>query len=176
MNKLFLRLISAVLLAVFVLGAFTPAVQAKPKTRGNTIVDVALAANAQTGEFSILIAALQAADPIVLKTLAGKGQYTVFAPTDAAFLSLLSELGVSAEQLLSDKKLVTKVLLYHVARGYRDSASVLDSSRIRMMKGGFLFQNGGVLTDNNGRTANIVAVDIKASNGVIHVIDRVVLP
>jgi uncharacterized surface protein with fasciclin (FAS1) repeats len=169
------KLLYAVLIAVFAFGALAaPKAQAAPK--GNTIVDVALAANAQTGEFSILIAALQAADPSVIQTLSGKGQFTVFAPTDAAFVSLLNELGVSASDLLSNKALVTQVLLYHVARGNRESAEVLASSRIRTLNGGFLFQNGGVLTDANGRTANIIAVDIKASNGVIHVIDRVVLP
>jgi uncharacterized surface protein with fasciclin (FAS1) repeats len=160
--------------ALIALGAFAPAAQAAPK--GDSIVDVALAVNAQTGEFSILIAALQAADPKVIKKLDGKGQFTVFAPTDAAFVSLLKELGLTADQLLSNKKLVTQVLLYHVARGNRDSEQVLSSKRIRTLEGGFLFQNDGVLTDANGRTANIIAVDIKASNGVIHVIDRVVLP
>jgi uncharacterized surface protein with fasciclin (FAS1) repeats len=165
----------ALLIAVFGFGAFAaPVAQAAPKS--NTIVDVALAANAQTGEFSILIAALQAADPAVIQTLSGKGQFTVFAPTDAAFVALLGELNLTAGQLLSNKALVTKVLLYHVARGNRDSADVIASDRIRTLQGGFLLQNGGVLTDSNGRTSNIIATDIKASNGVIHVIDRVVLP
>ena len=165
----------ALLIAVFAFGAFAaPVAQAAPKA--NTIVDVALAANAKTGEFSILIAALQAADPAVIQTLSGKGQFTVFAPTDAAFVALLGELNLTAGQLLSNKALVTKVLLYHVARGNRDSADVIASDRIRTLQGGFLFQNGGVLTDANGRTSNIIATDIKASNGVIHVIDRVVLP
>ena len=170
-----LKFVYALLIAALALSAFTtPSVQAAPT--GNTIVDVALAANAESGEFSILIAALQAADPAVLQTLSGRGQFTVFAPTDAAFVSLLGELGVTAEQLLSNQALVTQVLLYHVARGNRDSSEVLASSRIRTLNGGFLFQNGGVLTDANGRTSNIIAVDIKARNGVIHVIDRVVLP
>ena len=169
------KFVYALLIAILAFGAFSaPSAQAAQK--GNTIVDVALAANAESGEFSILIAALQAADPAVIRTLSGKGQFTVFAPTDAAFVSLLGELGVSAEQLLSDKALVTQVLLYHVARGNRDSAEVLASSRIRTLEGGFLYQSGGVLTDANSRTSNIIAVDIKASNGVIHVIDRVVLP
>lgn len=167
------KVVSALLLAVFAFSAFTvPSAQAK---KGNTIVDVALAANAETGEFSILIAALQAANPDVIEKLSGKGKFTVFAPTDAAFVSLLDELGLTAEQLLSNKALVTRVLLYHVARGNRDSEEVLESKRIRTLRG-VLFQDGGVLTDANGRTANIIATDIKASNGVIHVIDRVVLP
>jgi transforming growth factor-beta-induced protein len=169
------KYVYALLIAVLAFGAFAaPSAQAAPK--GNTIVDVALAANAQTGEFSILIAALQAADPSVIQTLSGKGQFTVFAPTDAAFVSLLGELGLTPSQLLSNQALVTQVLLYHVARGERDSADVLASSRIRTLQRGFLFQSGGVLTDANGRTANIIATDIPASNGIIHVIDRVVLP
>jgi uncharacterized surface protein with fasciclin (FAS1) repeats len=169
-----IKLLSVLLVAAFALGAFAPAAQAAPK--GNTIVEVALAENARSGEFSILIAALQAADPAVINTLSGKGQFTVFAPTDAAFISLLGELGLSADQLLSDQALVTQVLLYHVARGNRNSNAVLGSSRIRTLERGFLFQSGGVLTDENGRSANIIATDIKASNGVIHIIDRVVLP
>jgi len=175
MNKLNVAKVVAVLMiAVFAFVAFAPAAQAAPK--GDTIVDVALAANAATGEFSILIAALQAADPSVIQTLDGNGQFTVFAPTDAAFLSLLDELGLTAGEVLGNQALVTNVLLYHVARGYRDSGTVLESSRIRTLERGFLFQDGGVLTDANGRTANIIATDITASNGVIHVIDRVVLP
>lgn len=175
MKNNFGKLMLALLLVAFAFGSFAPVAQAAPKS-GNTIVDVALAANAETGEFSILIAALQAADPAVIKTLSGKGQFTVFAPTDAAFVALLGELNLTAEQLLGNQALVTQVLLYHVARGNRDSGQVLASDRIRTLNGGFLFQSGGVLTDANGRISNITAVDIKASNGVIHVIDRVVLP
>ncbi|NWG07886.1 MAG: fasciclin domain-containing protein [Chloroflexi bacterium] len=173
------KFVMALLIVAFAVGAFAPAASAaspERKKKGNTIVDVALAENARSGEFSILIAALQAADPIVLRTLSGKGQFTVFAPTDAAFASLLDELGLTAEQLLSNKKLVTNVLIYHVALGKFNSGKVLASSQIKMADGRYLSQSGGVLTDENGRTANIVAVDIKASNGFIHVIDKVVLP
>jgi transforming growth factor-beta-induced protein len=126
--------------------------------------------------------ALQAADPAIVQTLSGKGQFTVFAPTNDAFVALLAELSaqtgttVTAADLLGNKALLNQVLLYHVARGNRDSGEVLSSNRIRTLNGGFLFQSGGVLTDANGRTANIITTDIPASNGVIHVIDRVVLP
>ena len=170
------KFVYALLIAVLAFGALAAPTSAQAAPKGNTIVDVALAANAQTGEFSILIAALQAADPAVIQTLSGKGQFTVFAPTDAAFVALLGELNLTPAQLLGNKALVTQVLLYHVARGNRDSAEVLASSRIRTLERGFLFQSGGVLTDAKGRTANIIATDIPASNGVIHVIDRVVLP
>ncbi len=171
------RGIVSVLAGVLAVGALfhsSPALAA-PRQQ-TTIVDVALAANAETGEFSILIAALLAADPAVLETLDARGQRTVFAPTDAAFVDLLGELGVSAEDLLADQALVTQVLLYHVVPGRRDSTSVIGARRLRTLNGGFLAQSGGVLTDANGRTSNIVATDIAADNGIIHVIDRVVLP
>ena len=169
-----MRFVFALLVAVFVFGAVaTPSAQAQ--ATGN-IVDVALAANAQSGEFSILIAALQAANPDVLRRLSSEREYTVFAPTDAAFTALLAELGMTADQLLSDKQMLSRVLRYHIARGELEATEVLANDGIRTLQGGRIWQAGGVLTDANGRTANIVATDIQASNGVIHVIDRVVLP
>jgi uncharacterized surface protein with fasciclin (FAS1) repeats len=136
-------------------------------------VDVAIAVNEELGIFNTLIAALLCADPLVLDTLAGNGQFTVFAPTDDAF----AELGLDPESVCEiDSKTLTDILLYHVARGRRLSEDVLGSSRIRMLKGGFLMQDGGVLTDALGREASIIVVDVEAANGVIHVIDRVVLP
>jgi uncharacterized surface protein with fasciclin (FAS1) repeats len=144
-------------------------------TTRNTIVDVVLAINEATGEFSILIEALQAAHPKVLEFLAARGQRTVFAPTDAAFVALLDELGLTAEELLASPDL-TKILLYHVTWGRLDAEDVLAKDRIRMLWGGFLLQDGGVLTDNLGRTATIIQTDVEADNGIIHVIDNVVLP
>lgn len=172
------KFLSALLIAVFAFSTFAPAsaLAAQSSGKGKTIVDVVLEENAKSGEFSILIAALKAADPRGLQALSSKGKYTVFAPTDAAFTSLLEELGLTADELLSNRDLVTKVLGYHIALGRLDSKKVLASSKIKMAYGGYLYQKGGVLTDENGRTANIIAVDIRASNGIIHVIDRVVLP
>lgn len=148
----------------------------KPTQVEGSIVDTALAVNAETGEFSILIAALQAANPSIMRRLSMTGEYTVFAPTDAAFLDLLDELGVTAEELLSNRPLVSRVLRYHIIGEELDSTEVLASERIRTWQGGWLFQSGGVLTDANGRTSNIIDVDIQTSNGIIHVIDTVVLP
>lgn len=148
---------------------------AGPKDQ-TTIVDVAAAVNDATGEFSILIAALGAADPVVLQALESRGQRTVFAPTDAAFLSLLDELDLTAAELLGNQTLLTQVLLYHVVPGRRLAESVLAAERLRTLQSGFLFQSGGVLTDQAGRTSNIIATDVLADNGVIHVIDTVVLP
>jgi transforming growth factor-beta-induced protein len=68
------------------------------------------------------------------------------------------------------------VLLYHVARGRRYAADVLESDRIRTLQRGFLFQDGGTLTDNLNRDANIIVTDVEVANGIIHAIDAVVLP
>ncbi|MHC4758318.1 MAG: fasciclin domain-containing protein [Planctomycetota bacterium] len=143
---------------------------------GPTIVDVAIAINSQgdfAGQFDTLIAAVLAADPVVLDTLNGNGQFTVFAPNDVAF-QMPDINSVNVGQV--NQAFLTDVLLYHVARGRRYSEKVLASKKIRMLKGGFLLQNGGVLTDNLGREADIVVTDVEAANGIIHAINRVVLP
>jgi uncharacterized surface protein with fasciclin (FAS1) repeats len=137
---------------------------------GETIVDVALAVNAETGEFSTLIAAVVAAD--LLGALSAVGQRTVFAPTDEAF----GKLGLNAESIVDlPKDVLTDILLYHVTPGQRDAGSVVSSDRIRMLNGGFTMirLEGGVAYINDSQ---IVATDIEASNGMIHVIDGVLLP
>jgi uncharacterized surface protein with fasciclin (FAS1) repeats len=170
MKKNVLLLVAVVLVALV---AVTPALAA-PK--GDTIVDVAIAVNsagAFAGQFDTLIAALLAADPAVIQTLSGNGQFTVFAPTDDAFAAL----GLTPANVGTlDQGFLTQVLLYHVARGERDSGEVLASDRIRTLQRGFLMQDSGVLTDNLGREANIIVTDVDAANGIIHAIDAVVLP
>jgi uncharacterized surface protein with fasciclin (FAS1) repeats len=150
---------------------------AKQPAASPSIVQVALAVNAEgdyAGLFDTLIAALLAADPVVIETLSAKGQYTVFAPTDDAFAALgLTPANVGAA--LSQEEL-TAVLLYHVAPGRRDAVAVVDSTRIRTLSKQFVLQSGGVLTDGQGRLANIIVTDVMASNGIIHVIDSVLLP
>ena len=166
-----IKVFSFFAILAFAFAAFVPAAMAAPK--GPTIVDVALEINSQTGEFDTLIAAILAADPAVLETLSGNGQFTVFAPTDAAFAAL----GLDSTNIGSvPQGALTEILLYHVARGSRYAEDVVDSDRIRTLNKSFLLQDGGVLTDNQGRTANIIATDVPAANGVIHVIDAVVLP
>ncbi len=144
---------------------------------GPTVVDVAIAINSveglYEGQFDTLIAAVIAADPAVLATLSGNGQFTVFAPTDDAFAAL----DITPDNVGDlDQGFLTDVLLYHVARGRRYSTVILASKRIRTLERGFLFQAGGALTDNLGRVANIIVTDVEAANGVIHAIDAVVLP
>jgi uncharacterized surface protein with fasciclin (FAS1) repeats len=157
--------------------AFSPVASAKgPK--GPTIVDVAIAINSEgpfAGQFDTLIAAVLAADPIVLDTLSGNGKLTVFAPTDDAFAAL----GLDASNIGGlPTDFLTQVLVYHVARGERTAADVVPAERIRMLGGGFLYKEAGstTLVDNLGRSANIIVTDVKAANGVIHAIDAVVLP
>jgi uncharacterized surface protein with fasciclin (FAS1) repeats len=135
-----------------------------------TIVDVALAANAQSGEFSTLIAAV--VDAGLVDALSAVGQRTVFAPTDAAF----AKLGLDADNIgtlpTADLK---NILEYHLAPGRRYAEAVVSSDRIRMANGQFttISLMGGEAYIND---AKIVGVDIEASNGVIHVIDTVLLP
>jgi uncharacterized surface protein with fasciclin (FAS1) repeats len=156
--------------------AVVPAAQARQPVPANNLVEVAIAVNSSgpyAGAFDTLIAAVLAADPAVIKRLTSKGQSTVFAPTDDAFASL----GLTPENVGSlDKEFLTNVLLYHVVTGRRDSSQVLASTRLRTLQGGILRQASGVLTDNLGRPANIIVTDVKASNGIIHAIDAVVLP
>lgn len=166
----------AVLLSVFTF-AFASTSQAKPP--GPTIVDVAIAVNSSgpyADQFDTLIAAVLAADPAVVSTLTGNGQFTVFAPTDDAFQLLgLDENNITDTNVVP-QDVLTDILLYHVARGRRDSGQVLASDQIRMLNGEFLEQDGGVLTDNQGGQAKIIETDVPAANGIIHVIDAVVLP
>ena len=153
-----------------------PVLVAMAAPPGPIVVDVAIAINSEgpfAGQFDTLIAAVLAADPAVLATLSGNGQFTVFAPTDDAFAAL----DITPDNVGElDQGFLTDVLLYHVARGRRYSTVILASKRIRTLERGFLFQAGGALTDNLGGVANIIVTDVEAANGVIHAIDAVVLP
>ena len=117
-----------------------------------------------------------AADPAVVSTLSDNSQETVFAPTDDAF----AELDLTSDNIDDlDQATLTTVLLYHVAPGRRYAEDVVSGDRIRtLLKGkkGFFQVNGTVLTDNLGRTSNIIVTDQEADNGVIHAIDSVLLP
>jgi uncharacterized surface protein with fasciclin (FAS1) repeats len=125
--------------------------------------------------FSILVEAVNATG--LAGTLGGAGPLTVFAPTDAAFASLLAELGITKEQLLADTALLTKVLTYHVLPGLVLKADVPFNTPITTVEGEtFEVSQAYAITDRRGRTANITATDILASNGAIHVVDKVILP
>ncbi|WP_169980135.1 fasciclin domain-containing protein [Tautonia rosea] len=159
-------------LCVFPMGSFGPQAEAQgpPAPKGPTIVDIAIAVNEETGEFSTLIAALDAAG--LVETLDGRRQFTVFAPTDAAF----EKLGLNAGNIGTlPVEALTNILLYHVSPGERFAEDVVSSTRIRTLNKGFTFPAvtaEGVFINQS----KILAVDIDASNGVIHVIDTVLLP
>jgi uncharacterized surface protein with fasciclin (FAS1) repeats len=142
---------------------------------GETIVQIVLR---DDGEFDLLQAAVIKAG--LVDALNGNTQYTVFAPTDAAFVAALSPLSegvvvdeASAKSFIENADanttaLLTNVLLYHVTEGRRISTSVLAAPQYQML--------GGTLTRDQLAAAGIEATDISASNGVIHVINSVLLP
>ena len=146
----------SILVAALALSAVT--VQAKD------IVDTAVAA----GDFKTLATALQKAG--LVDTLKGKGPFTVFAPTDAAFAKVPKD---QLDALLADKEKLTAVLTYHVVPG-TVMAKDVKAGAVKTVQGSSLTvsASGGVKVDN----ANVVKADIVADNGVIHVIDTVVLP
>lgn len=126
-------------------------------------------------QLSILVEAVTAAD--LGPTLSGPGPLTVFAPTNDAFASLLQELGVTKDQLLANKPLLTTVLTYHVVPGRVTQFQIPFDTPITTAQGQtFTVNNSFVITDQRSRTARIVQADIPATNGVIHAIDRVLLP
>jgi uncharacterized surface protein with fasciclin (FAS1) repeats len=127
-------------------------------------------------DFSVLVEAVVAAD--LATTLSGDGPFTVFAPTNAAFTALLTELGLTQAQLLADKPLLTSVLTYHVVSGLVLKADVPLNTPIATLATGktLTVDNALTITDGQGRQAGIVGTDVFTANGVIHVIDKVILP
>jgi uncharacterized surface protein with fasciclin (FAS1) repeats len=128
------------------------------------IVDTAVAA----GNFKTLATALQAAG--LIDTLKGPGPFTVFAPTDAAFAKIPKD---QLDALLKDKAKLTAVLTYHVVAG-KVMAKDVKAGKAKTVQGSelTLATTGGVMVDN----AKVVAADVAADNGVIHVIDTVLMP
>jgi len=128
--------------------------------------------------FSILVEAVVAAD--LAPTLNGNGPFTVFAPTNDAFAAALTELGLTKAQLFANKPLLTQVLTYHVLGSRVPKASVPAGKAITTLQGGIFkidaVGTGLVLTDGRNRKANITSTDLFATNGVIHVVDKVLLP
>ena len=122
-------------------------------------------------DFSILVEAVVAAD--LVDVLSQPGTLTVFAPTNEAFVQLLGALGISKEELFADKALLTKVLTYHVLGNTLFSPAILDKTELTTLEG------EDITVDPEGpklNNSNLLDVDIAASNGVIHVIDEVLLP
>lgn len=136
-------------------------------TEGKNIVAVA----ESNGSFTMLTKALKVAG--LVETLQGKGPFTVFAPTDAAFAKLPQD---AVQDLLKpeNKEVLSKILRYHVVSGSVLSSD-LKSGEVKSVEGGAInvkVEQGGVMVND----AKVVQPDVKASNGVIHVIDNVILP
>lgn len=155
-------------LLLFVLGSYNVFADHHGETAAKDIVDTAVAA----GQFNTLVAAVDAAG--LAETLKGEGPFTVFAPTDEAFAALPAG---TVEDLLKpeNKDQLIAVLTYHVVPGKVMSSDILSQTlEVASVQGSSLSINAadGVKVDN----ASVITADIETSNGVIHVIDQVVLP
>ena len=125
----------------------------------------------EAGSFKTLLTAVKAAG--LVETLQGKGPFTVFAPTDAAFAALPAG---TLEKLLADKEALKKVLLYHVVQGAVTANQVVGLTSATSVEGSPIaisVKDGTVYLNDS---AKVVTPDVMASNGVIHVIDHVILP
>jgi uncharacterized surface protein with fasciclin (FAS1) repeats len=135
---------------------------------GKDIVTVAV----EAGSFQTLVKAVQAAG--LVETLKGEGPFTVFAPTDAAFAKLPAG---TVEALLKDREKLTAILTYHVLAGKVESGAIVKAGKVNpaTVEGEKLDVRvmGGKVMVNS---ATVVKADVQASNGVIHVIDTVLLP
>ena len=153
------KFISALALGMLLMAA--PAVRAQEKD----IVDTAVAA----GSFTTLVAAVKAAG--LVDTLKSAGPFTVFAPTDDAFKKLPAG---TVEKLLADPEALKKILLYHVVSGKVMAADVMKMKTAKTVNGANIRikTQGGVMVNN----AKVAKTDIVCSNGVIHVIDTVIMP
>ncbi len=168
MNLNLSKYIGIFLIAVFAFAASQASAGDYKKKAKKDIVDTAVSA----GQFETLAAALGAAD--LVDTLKGDGPFTVFAPTDEAFAKLPEG---TVESLLKpeNRDQLVAILTYHVVPGAVRAADVVKLDEAKTVNGqsvAIQVADNGVQIDN----ANVVATDIEASNGVIHVIDQVILP
>jgi uncharacterized surface protein with fasciclin (FAS1) repeats len=164
---------------VFV-GFFALAAAAVSFGQTKDVVDIAIG----SPDHTTLVAAVKAAD--LVTTLKSAGPFTVFAPTNAAFDKLPA--GTVTNLLKPENKAqLAKILTYHVVAGNLDAAAVVAAIKAGKGKAVVTTVSGGkltasmdkdkvMLTDESGKTAYVVAADLKGSNGVVHVIDGVVLP
>lgn len=140
----------------------------------------------EPAEFTVLLQAIENADPAVLEVLDGSGPLTVFAPTDAAFLSALDQLGLTSEELLQNQGALTAILLYHVVPGeflaadlvgLTEAAEEDDAPSLATLLPGISFEvsidDAGVVSASY---APVIVADTTADNGVIHIIDQVLVP
>lgn len=153
------------LIAALTLSVLAPFVHADNHAAKGDIIEVAR----EAGSFTTLLTAIDAAG--LTATLKGEGPFTVFAPTDAAFAALPAG---TLEGLLADTEKLTAVLTYHVVAGKAVAADVVGMTSVTTLQGGSL----PISTENGVKigSANVVTTDVMTSNGVIHVIDAVLVP
>lgn len=128
-------------------------------------------------EFSILVEAVQAAG--LVNTLSNpNAHFTIFAPTNDAFMQVLTETGMTKEQLFANKSLLTKILGYHVINGAMPvyAKDVKPGNIIMLSNDTLMITSQGKILDESGRETGLLKTDLAASNGVVHVIDKVLLP
>jgi uncharacterized surface protein with fasciclin (FAS1) repeats len=184
-KTLYALFMAAALAAPFALSASAqsdnPMVGGAPMYRTKDIVDNAV----NSADHTTLVAAVKAAG--LVETLKGKGPFTVFAPTNAAFDKLPAG---TVDTLLKpeNKEMLTKVLTYHVVAGKYDSGKLMQlikkgggQASLKTVSGGTLTarmngMNGISLTDEKGGMSNVTTADVYQSNGVIHVVDTVLMP
>ena len=165
--KKFVRHLLSLVTLLFLSFSIAPQASASTAEPSDDIVGIALG----NPDFSILVSALQKAG--LVDALQGAGPFTVFAPTNAAFEKLLGELNITAEELLAQPDLA-KVLTYHVVSGKVMAADLKDGMTATTLNGENLtFDLSGTPMVNQ---SNITTADIEATNGVIHVIDTVLVP
>lgn len=165
MERVFMGAVLLITAIIIVSGVAAILVYMPAPTEQMNIVEVA----SDAGSFSTLLAAAQAAG--LAETLQSGGPFTVFAPTDEAFAKLPDG---TVEALLNDPDTLRSILLYHVVSGKAESGQVVQLSSVETLQGGRLAVDATDGVKIGG--ANVVSADIQASNGVIHVIDSVLIP
>ena len=129
-------------------------------------------------DLSVLGDAIVAADLVV--TFQANTSYTLFAPNNAAFVAALAELGMTKDQLFANKPLLTAVLTYHLLPGKISFGDILLNTPLKTVQGATLTVDnlGGVLTitDSRSRTSRIIQGNLDARNGIVHIVDKVLLP
>ena len=161
-----MRFASLTLAAALVVAPFATVSAQAPQAPTKNIVETAVAA----GSFTTLTAALEAAG--LVATLEGPGPFTVFAPTDAAFAKLPAG---TVEALLKDKTKLAAILTYHVVSGdvmAKDVVKLKSAKTVNGQSVKIMVMNGKVMIDN----ATVTTADVQTTNGVIHIIDTVLLP
>lgn len=153
-----------------------PAKQAPAQNQAMAKMNVVQVAQSNP-DFSILVEAIQAAG-IAVPLSNPNASFTILAPTNAAFAQALQETGLSKEQLFANKAALTKILGYHVISGTAPvyAKDVKPGNVVMLSEDTLMITPEGKLQDESGRTANILKTDIPATNGVVHVIDKVLLP